>query len=232
MTKTIYNKSKHVCTIQGLNRWFEDKFEKLGWMALAKEHGNELKVRSYLQSVSHLKDCLKDKIEVIHDLDTKADLIIMLEHTETLIAASHKLLDTKLGDCTKYKKHHSTEKYDATFYGLHKWEIKMFEKFGWMVLSKNEGNSLKIKAYMTSILHLKTMLIKKIGEVEKKDHKDDLKILYDDTCILWSAAVKLLGKPDKMSSIIKHSSINSIKKTGKKHSKHTKKSSSFLQSLF
>ena len=44
----------HKCTMRGLQYWFEAKFEKLGWMVLSKEHGNKLKVSSYLQSISHL----------------------------------------------------------------------------------------------------------------------------------------------------------------------------------
>ena len=73
-------------------------------MALAKEHGNSLKVRAYLQSVSHLKDCLKDKIASVHDEDRKDDLKIMLEHTETLYTAAHKLLDSDLSECYKKNK--------------------------------------------------------------------------------------------------------------------------------
>jgi hypothetical protein len=193
-----HDKNKHQCTMHGLQHWFEAKFEKLGWMAIAKEHGHDLCVRSYLQSISHLKECIKDKWNSIHDSDRKDDLKIMLDHTQTLMTAAHKLLDSKLDPCSNKKKDHSTEQHDATFYGLHKWETKMYEKLGWMVLAKNEGNSLKIKAYMETIHRLKDMLMKKMSQVEEKDRKDDLKILYDDTCILWRAASKLLGKPEGM----------------------------------
>ena len=185
--------SQHKCTIHGLQHWFEAKFEKLGWMALAKEHGNDLKVRSYLESISHLIQCLKDKIESVHDVDSKEDLKIMLEHTETLSKSAHTLLDSELGDCSKKQKYHSNINHDATFYGLHKWETKMFEHLGWMVLSHNEGNSLKIQVYMDSIHRLKEMLKNKMHDVREKDRKDDLKILYDDTCILWRSGAKLFG---------------------------------------
>ena len=40
-----------------------------------------------------------------------------------------------------------------------------------------------------------------MGQVHEKDHKDDLKILYDDTCILWHAADKLLCKSEGMSKM-------------------------------
>jgi hypothetical protein len=215
-----HDKNKHQCTMNGLNHWFEAKFEKLGWMALAKEHGHDLIVRSYLQSISHLKECLKDKINAVHDVDRKDDLKIMLEHTETLSRAAHKLLDTKLGDSSKEKLHSGkNEHHDSTFYCLHKWETKMFEKLGWMVLSKNEGNSLKIKAYMDTIHRLKGMLTKKMNQVEENDRKDDLKILYDDICILCRAASKLLGKVDGMSSMSsKHMVVHSDEaEFGNKH---------------
>lgn len=195
-----HSKNVHQCTMNGLNHWFEAKFENLGWMALAKAYGHDLKVRSYLQSVSHLKECLKDKISSVHEIDRKNDLKIMLYNTEILSKAAHKLLDSKLKSSSKDKKHHSDEEHDATFYCLHKWEKKMYEKLGWMVLAKNEGNNLKVDAYMDTICRLKAMLMKKMGEVHEKDHKDDLQILFDDTCILWHAADKLLCKSKKRSS--------------------------------
>ena len=231
----IHDKSKHECTMHGLQHWFEAKFEKLGWMAIANEYGYDIKVASYLQSISHLKESIKSKINTVHDLDRKDDLKIMLEHTETLCSAAHKLLDSKLVTSSKDKKNpQPTEEHDATFYGLHKWETAMFEKFGWMVLAKNEGNNLKIKSYMHSIHCLKEMLIKKMGEVNEKDRKDDLKILHDDACILWKAATKLLGKSDCMNNnsgvsskdMYVHSdeaapgTVVRMNKEGKKHMSH------------
>jgi hypothetical protein len=234
-----HDKNKHQCTMHGLQHWFEAKFEKLGWMALAKEHGHDLCIRSYLQSVAHLKECIKDKSESVHDSDRKDDLKIMLAHTQTLMIAAHKLLDSKIESSSKNNKNNSTQQHDATFYGLHKWETKMFEKLGWMVLSKHEGNSLKIKAYMESIHRLKGMIMKKMVQVEEKDRKDDLKILYDDICILYRAATKLLGKPDGMSgkpdeldSIGTMNTHKSMKKTSKKtNSKKTKKSMKTVASM-
>jgi hypothetical protein len=212
----VHDKSKHECTMHGLQHWFEAKFEKLGWMAIAKEYGYDIKVKSYLQSISHLKECIKNKIDTVHDLDRKDDLKIMLNHTETLISAAHKLLDSKIIASSKHNKHHQhVEEHDATFYGLHKWETKLFERLGWMVLSKKEGNNLKIKAYMDCMHRLKSMLMKKIDQVEEKDRKDDLKILYDDTCILWRAASKLLGKFDCKTGV--RSSSHSAQTKSSKH---------------
>ena len=226
-----HDKNMHQCTMHGLQHWFEAKFEKLGWMAVAKEHGNTLKVRSYLQSVSHLKECIKDKISTVHDLDRKDDLKIMLDHTETLSTAAHKLLDSELPECSKRNKHTMTDAQEATFYGLHKWEMKIFERLGWMVLAKNERNSLKIRAYFQCIHTLKSSLHKKMEDVEEKDRKDDLKILYDQACILWRSATKLLGKPEGMGSMSSMHSGHSVAsvpsvpsmKTGSKTGSKTQK---------
>jgi len=238
--------------MNGLNHWFESKFEKLGLMALAKEHGNDLKVRSYLQSINHLKKCLSDKILSVHDLDRKDDLKIMLDHTETLSIAANKLLESGLGKCSNNKKHNMTDAQETTFYGLHKWEMKMFENLGWMVLSNNEGNSLKIKFYFHSIDILKESLHKKMNDVQEKDRKDDLKILYDDVCILWRAADKLFGNPEGMDSMRYSSSMRSSmrssirssirsskksekafsKNSSKKSKKSSKKSGSIFGGLF
>ena len=196
--------------MHGLNHWFEAKFEHLGWMALAKAYGHDLKVRAYLQSISHLKECLKDKISSVHEVDRKNDLKIMLDHTEILSKAADNLLDSKLELSSKDKKHHSDEEHDATFYGLHKWEKKMYEKLGWMVLAKNEGNNLKVDSYMDTICRLKAMLMKKMDQVHEKDHKDDLQILYNDTCILWRAADKLLCKSKGMSKMSKMHNMDKI----------------------
>ena len=188
----------HKCTMRGLQYWFESKFEKLGWMVLAKEHGNKLKVSSYLQSISHLIQCLEDKILSVHDIDKKEDLKIMLEHTEILSKAAHKLLDSDIDESSKDNIMHNKIKHNATFYGIHKWSKHTFEKMGWMVLAHNEGNKLKIKVYMNCIYELQELIEKKIKSVEEKDRKDDLEILCDDACILSNAAEKLFGKSENM----------------------------------
>jgi len=215
-----HEKNTHECTMHGLHKWFELKFEKLGWMAVAKEHGNTLKVRSYLQSVKHLKECLEDKMKTVHDLDRKDDLRIMCNHVEILSKAAHKLLDSGLPECSNRNKHNMSDAQEATFYGLHKWEMKIFERLGWMVLAKNERNSLKIKAYFQCIHTLKSSLHKKMEDVEEKDRKDDLKILHDQACILWRAATKLLGKPEGMGSM---SSMKTGSKSGSKSGSKTQK---------
>ena len=230
----VHTKNKHKCTMHGLQKWFEMKFEKLGWMALAKAHGHDLLVRSYLQSIDHLSDCISDKIKTVQDPDRKEDLNIMCDHVDILCKAADKLLKSDISECTTHKKHHEVREHDVTFHGLHMWQKKMFERLGWMVLAKNEGNSLKIKAYRESICRLKHSLMNKMNDVEEKDRKDDLKILYDDVCILCRVADKVLGKWEGTGSGSNSSTtattpkrtMNKSQKKMKKISKRTKKSSS------
>lgn len=224
MSYQTAHKSSHKCTMYGLQKWFKAKFEKLGWIVLAKEQGNTLRVRSYLQSINHLEDCLKDKIAAVHDEDSRDDLKIMLEHIDTLCCAANKLLATGLAECSNNEKHNMNDAQEATFCGLNKWEMQMFEKLGWMILSNKEGNDLKIKSYLNSIHMLKDSLYKKMENIQEKDRKDDLKILYDQVCTLWRAAIKLFGKPKGMGSMTHKSS----KSSGSSKHKHTKKSSSWF----
>ena len=130
----------------------------------------------------------------------------MLEHTEIHSKAAHKLLDSDIDESSKDNIIHNKIKYNATFYGIHKWSKHTFEKLGWMVLAHNEGNKLKIKVYMNCIYELQELIEKKIKSVEEKDRKDDLEILCNDACILSNAAEKLFGKSEIMTSKTQKSS--------------------------
>jgi hypothetical protein len=177
--------------MHGLQILHDAKFEKLGWMAKAKEYGMDLKIKSYFHSLDHLEQCITNKIKSVHCEDSKEDLEIMLENVKCLQDAAHKLLDGKtLLDSSKCKK---CKAHEVTFYGIHKWEKHMYEKLGWMVLAKKHGNTLKIQAYNDSIHRLKASLEKKMEDVEENDRKDDIKILYNHVCILHRASQRVLG---------------------------------------
>ena len=78
--KTKKNRVVHDVTFQGLNEWYKRKFEKLGWMILAKRDGYMDKVMAYENSIKRLHTAIGQKIEDIHDKDTMADLYIMKEN--------------------------------------------------------------------------------------------------------------------------------------------------------
>ena len=87
MTKTRKN-YKNNCidaTFHGLQEWYKAKFEKLGWMILAKERGMMDKVLSYQNSIHRLHSTLEHKIKQIRDKDKKEDLIIMKNNVEILL---------------------------------------------------------------------------------------------------------------------------------------------------
>jgi hypothetical protein len=83
--KTKKNRVVHDVTFQGLNEWYKRKFEKLGWMILAKRDGYMDKVMAYENSIKRLHTAIGQKIEDIHDKDTRADLYIMKENVEVLL---------------------------------------------------------------------------------------------------------------------------------------------------
>jgi hypothetical protein len=71
-------------TYHGLHEWHKHLFEHLGWMLLAKEHGRNLKIKSYTDSVKRLKYCLEKKIKQTRDSDRRDDLIQLLENVNVL----------------------------------------------------------------------------------------------------------------------------------------------------
>lgn len=83
----------HEATFHGLHKWFKRKFEKLGWMCLAKKDGNNLKIKAYMDSIERLKASLEDKLKALHEADRKDDIKILHENVCVLQSAAHKLLD-------------------------------------------------------------------------------------------------------------------------------------------
>ena len=73
-----------------LNLWFKSEFEKLGWIILAKNKGDTMKVESYKNSVKRLYYQLECKIKDTKDHDRKQDLMIMLKDIKYLLVHIHK----------------------------------------------------------------------------------------------------------------------------------------------
>jgi hypothetical protein len=93
-TKRNHKKSHHgtmrhkedACerTFYGLQKWHDCKFEKLGWMILAKKKGYHEKVNEYLKSIDRLEEAIEHKMEHMHDNDKCDDLEILLHNVKTL----------------------------------------------------------------------------------------------------------------------------------------------------
>jgi len=71
-------------TMHGIFKWYDETFEKLGWMILANSRGMTDKIKTYMNSLARLKMAVEKKIENIHDSDKKDDLIIMLDNINIL----------------------------------------------------------------------------------------------------------------------------------------------------
>jgi len=91
----------------GLAHWLKAKFEKLGWMCLAMDYGNHLKVKAYLDSIQRLKASLEKKMKEVKETDRKADLGILHNDVCVLQGAAHKLLSE---ENHKHHMHHSSHR--------------------------------------------------------------------------------------------------------------------------
>jgi hypothetical protein len=69
----------------GISHWYKAKFEKLGWMILAKEHGYTDKVEEYKNSLKRLEEAIKHRMKHMVDPDKKMDLQIMLKNLKILM---------------------------------------------------------------------------------------------------------------------------------------------------
>ena len=72
--------------MHSLNKWYDEMFEKLGWMVLAKSRGMTDKINTYMNSIYRLKMALEQKINKVHEVDRKNDLEIMLHNVIILLA--------------------------------------------------------------------------------------------------------------------------------------------------
>ena len=91
----------------------------------------------------------------------------------------HSMIEHPVGECC-----------DATFHGLNHWYVHMFEKLGWMILAKDRGMTDKTTTYLHSLKRLKMALEQKMKKTRDPDHKEDLKIMHHNVCILCEHAEK------------------------------------------
>ena len=83
---TQKSRCEHPATVHGIQEWYKHMFEKLGWMVLAKSKGGMSdKLISYKKSLKRLEDKIECKIPMIHCMDKKDDLIIMLGNVRILM---------------------------------------------------------------------------------------------------------------------------------------------------
>ena len=91
-TNKMNTSRKNICkgfccepTHEGLQEWYKMKFEKLGWMILAKERHMNEKVMEYKDSLTRLEKAIEHKLKYhTKDVDLKDDLKIMLHDVAIL----------------------------------------------------------------------------------------------------------------------------------------------------
>lgn len=77
------NRVTNACTMEGLEHWYTSKFEKLGWMLLAKAMGHDTKIAEYKRGISRLLDSIQQAMGEYNDPDRIRDLRIL--HTNTTV---------------------------------------------------------------------------------------------------------------------------------------------------
>jgi hypothetical protein len=199
----------HECTFHGLHDWHDAMFEKLGWMIMAKEHNNTLKIEAYLDGIKGLQKSLEKKINDTKDTDRKDDLKILLENAKCLDCDANKLMKTSLAD-HKHTIDKRGDSYRVTNCGLQHWMKCKFENLGWMCLAQSDKNTLRINAYFESIESLIASIEEKIKEVQEKDRKNDLEITLKNTNLLKHYAIHLLQDKDDTRTSKKSKSHRSI----------------------
>jgi hypothetical protein len=210
----------HQCTFHGLHEWHDSMFEKLGWMIMAKEHNNKLKIEAYLDGIKGLQKSLENKWHDTRDIDRKDDLSILINNMKCLECDANKLMKISFVD-HKHKMNKSGDSYKVTQCGLQHWMKCKFENLGWMCLAQSDKNTLRINAYFESIDSLIASIEEKIKEVQEKDRKDDLEITLENTHLLKHYAMHLLKDKDDTRMSKKSQSRKSIREPSHKSIRKT-----------
>ena len=86
----MYNATYH-----GLHDWHKHVFEHLGWMILAKNRKYDTKIKAYTESIQHLQNALKEKIDITQDRDRVVDLQDLIYNVEILKNYTDKIFKKK-----------------------------------------------------------------------------------------------------------------------------------------
>ena len=110
--------------------------------------------------------------------------------------------------------------YYATYHGLHKWHEHMFTHFGWMILAKDQGYGIKIKAYMEGLRHLHEALLEGIEMTNDVDRKRDLEILLHNVLTLEKSAKRILKNAKDIKKSRRTMSSSSSRTSRRRRSKY------------
>lgn len=160
-------------TLQGLNDWFRHTFEKAGWIVLAqhrktKDASYQSKLDSYKIGIKKLKQYLKARLNNPMGNETiKRDFPHMIQNLNHLKAFVKSLSTANLShDTVKSSDDVSVE--DMTLCAMQHYYKHMFEKYGWMVLTKKK---------LQNGDYDKKPLLKKHKETKLKMYGESLEVL-------------------------------------------------------
>jgi hypothetical protein len=83
--KKIARLPMHASTFNGLHDGYNAKFEKLGWMVLAKARGDYGKVAQYKKNIKHLLTSIQHVMNEYVDIDKQHDLHILYTNAQILL---------------------------------------------------------------------------------------------------------------------------------------------------
>jgi hypothetical protein len=78
-----------------------------------------------------------------------------------------------------------------TYEGIHQVYVKMFEKFGWMLLEGSSGNHHRIECYAHKIEKMRNIIQKKAATTKDSNRIQDLHAMYYNLGILLKGVEKL-----------------------------------------
>ena len=195
-------------TLQGLHDWFRHTFEKAGWIVLAqhrkeKDMTYQSKLDSYRIGVKKLKQYLKARLNNPMGNETiTRDFPNMITNLNHLKAFIKSLANTKLShDTVKSSNDLAVE--DMTLCAMQHYYKHMFEKYGWMVLTKKKLDNgdydkkpllknhkeTKLKMYGESLEVLVQSLIHRMNtcnDVDKNNVEVDLASMIRNVNVLKS----------------------------------------------
>ena len=204
MTDTEQNHT----TLHGLHEWFRHTFEKAGWMVLAKhrlekDKSYQNKLDSYLIGIKRLKKYLKARQNnslgnetIVRDFP---HMIKNLDHLKSFV----KSLSTANLSHNTVKSSDDVVVEDMTLCAMQHYYKHMFEKYGWMVLTKSKLNhgdydkkpalkshkESKLKMYGESLEVLLQSLIYRMetcNDVDKNNVQVDLASMIRNVNVLKS----------------------------------------------
>jgi hypothetical protein len=91
-TRKAHHLPEYANTMKGLYSWYHAKFEKLGWMVLAKAKGHDSKIAEYKRGLQRLMKSIEHVMAEYKDPDRIHDLRVLHMNTAALIDFVHKTM--------------------------------------------------------------------------------------------------------------------------------------------